>query len=324
MNAVGDFLGERRVNHPVALDAPLAGERRRDHMDAEMRLAPGARARMAGVQVGLIDDPEVRRGKGLNQASFDPLAHRHGVVAAFVLKAEGSLPAISFTRLLSVWRAMREGQNNEGLPLARRESMVGAMDLNSRLFDRIRVKTAPKEPERVGAPCSHPGCKAEGVFRAPKGRDHEGEYFTFCKEHIREYNATYDYFKGMNDEALAKFRQDDVVGHRPTWKMGPRGGAPGHAPHRDESVFAEARTARRRGTGRSATYKHQPRYNAPAMKALLVLELDATADEPAIKARYKEMVKRHHPDANGGDRGSEEKLREIIQAYNFLKSNKLV
>jgi hypothetical protein len=133
------------------------------------------------------------------------------------------------------------------------------MDLNSRLFDRIRVKSAPKEPERVDAPCSHPGCKAPGVFRAPKGRDHEGEYFTFCKEHIREYNATYDYFKGMNDEALAKFRKDDIVGHRPTWKMGPRGGAPGDAPHRDESVFAEARTARRRGSGRSSTYKHQPR-----------------------------------------------------------------
>jgi DnaJ-class molecular chaperone len=60
------------------------------------------------------------------------------------------------------------------------------------------------------------------------------------------------------------------------------------------------------------------------MKALVVLELDATADETSIKARYKEMVKRHHPDANGGDRSSEEKLREIIQAYNFLKSNKLV
>ena len=39
-----------------------------------------------------------------------------------------------------------------------------------------------------------------------------------------------------------------------------------------------------------------------------------------IKSRFKELVKRHHPDANGGDRASEDKLREIIEAYNYLKS----
>ena len=50
----------------------------------------------------------------------------------------------------------------------------------------------------------------------------------------------------------------------------------------------------------------------------LGLEVDATAAE--IKARFKELVKRHHPDANGGDRSTEDRLREIIQAYNYLKS----
>ena len=61
-----------------------------------------------------------------------------------------------------------------------------------------------------------------------------------------------------------------------------------------------------------------------ALKALAALELDARANEAIIKTRYKELVKRHHPDANGGDRSSEEKLREIIQAYNYLRANKLV
>jgi DnaJ-domain-containing protein 1 len=139
---------------------------------------------------------------------------------------------------------------------------------------------------------------------------------------VREYNATYDYFRGMNDEALAKFQKDDIVGHRPTWPLGARRGArPGPEPS-DETMFGEARVPRRRGTGRK--YKHEPRYNILALKALGALELDARADEAAIKARYKELVKRHHPDANGGDRSSEEKLREIIQAYNYLRSNKLV
>jgi hypothetical protein len=200
------------------------------------------------------------------------------------------------------------------------------MDLNSRLFDRIRVKPRGKAAEPAPAaatPCSFPGCTADGVFRAPKGRDREGEYFSFCKDHVREYNATYDYFRGMDDESLAKFRQAETIGHRPTWKMGPRGGAQG-AQHVDETVYAEARSMRRKGARRTGDAAQTPRYNVLALKALFTLELDGAATEAAIKARYKELVKRHHPDANGGDRSTEDKLREIIQAYNYLRANKLV
>jgi len=50
------------------------------------------------------------------------------------------------------------------------------------------------------------------------------------------------------------------------------------------------------------------------------LGLDETADAAVIKARYKNLVKRLHPDANSGDRSNEDKLREIIRAYNYLKS----
>jgi DnaJ-domain-containing protein 1 len=105
--------------------------------------------------------------------------------------------------------------------------------------------------------------------------------------------------------------------------MGPRGGAHG-APHVDETVYAEARSMRRKGARRIGDAAQAPRYNALALKALFSLELDGQATEVTIKAKYKELVKRHHPDANGGDRSSEEKLREIIKAYNFLRSQKLV
>ena len=67
-----------------------------------------------------------------------------------------------------------------------------------------------------------------------------------------------------------------------------------------------------------------PQYNALALKALMTLDLNGDATQARIKARYKDLVKRHHPDANGGDRSSEDKLREIIQAYNYLRANKLV
>jgi DnaJ-domain-containing protein 1 len=197
------------------------------------------------------------------------------------------------------------------------------MDLTSRLFDRIRVKPRRRTDEPpVPARCDFPDCKNEGVFRAPKGREREGEYFCFCKDHVRDYNAAYDYFRGMDDVSLAKFRQDDAIGHRPTWRMGARGGAGGA--HVDETIYAEARSMRRRGARRPPGTPVEPRYNMLALKALFVLDLDANATEAGIKARYKELVKRHHPDANGGDRSSEDKLREIIQAYNYLRVNKLV
>ncbi len=197
------------------------------------------------------------------------------------------------------------------------------MNLNSPLFDRIRVKPRARAQEKPKTKvlCSHPGCQQEGIFRAPKGRDHEGEYYTFCKDHVREYNASYDYFRGMDDASMAKFRQEDAIGHRPTWKLGDRAAAS----HVDETVFAEARAARRRGLrGQGPQTEPPPRYNALALKALMTLELDGEATPARIKTRYKALVKRHHPDANGGDRSSEDKLREIIQAYNYLRANKLV
>jgi len=200
------------------------------------------------------------------------------------------------------------------------------MDLNNPLFDKIRIKprgrAAPK-PVEAKAPCNHPGCTKPGIHKAPKGRDHEGEFFVFCAEHVREYNATYDYFKGMDDDALAKYRQAESTGHRPTWKMGPKAGMRG-ASHVDETVYAEARSMRRRGARREGEAANQPRYNTLALKALFTLELDGTATEAAIKMKYKALVKRHHPDVNGGDRSSEDKLREIIQAYNYLRANKVV
>jgi DnaJ domain len=197
------------------------------------------------------------------------------------------------------------------------------MNLNSRLFDRIRVKSAPQEPEPTAARCDHPGCQNVGLYRAPMGRDREGQYFSFCMDHVREYNASYDYFRGMNDEALNKYQKEEAVGHRPTWSMGARREAQPGQDRVDETMFAEARVYRRRGS-RGRPGQAEPRYNTLALKALETLELTGSATETTIKARYKELVKRHHPDANGGDRSSEEKLREIIQAYNYLRTNKLV
>jgi hypothetical protein len=95
------------------------------------------------------------------------------------------------------------------------------MNLNSPFFNRIRIKPAADAPQEVAGPvCEHPACRLPGEFRAPKGRDAEGKYWKFCLNHVREYNASYNYFAGMSDNAVQAFQKDAVIGHRPTWAMG--------------------------------------------------------------------------------------------------------
>ncbi len=190
------------------------------------------------------------------------------------------------------------------------------MNLNSSLFDRIRIKRAPQAEQSASGPtCNHPGCKELGLYRAPMGRLREGQFFCFCLEHVREYNASYNYFNGMSDEAVAKYQKDATIGHRPTWTMGANRGARAQGYTFTDTIGPYART------GFAAP--REPRYGPLAMKALDELGLDDSADAGQIKARYKELVKKWHPDANGGDRSCEDKLREIIRAYNYLRSAKL-
>ncbi len=200
------------------------------------------------------------------------------------------------------------------------------MNLNSPLFDRIRVKSRPKQEVRNKVMrCDYPGCAVAGEFRAPMGRDREGEYFCFCLDHVREYNASYNYFSGMTPEAMARYQRDAVVGHRPTWTVGhieaarawPRGSD-------DPSRLGDPLGLfRHPGATAAPAEPQKPRHGIAARKALDQLGLDESADAETIRTRYKNMVKRLHPDANGGDRSLEDKLREIIRAYNYLKSVKL-
>ncbi len=202
------------------------------------------------------------------------------------------------------------------------------MNLNSHFFDSIRTKSGSRKAglaatsAAASQPCDHKGCRNTGQFRAPMGRDREGHYFSFCLDHVREYNATYDYFNGMSDDAVAKYQKESLVGHRPTWNMGVNraaGPSDGGEAHPDSLGIFRARARAWR-----PTEPLRPRYSQATMKALTAMGLDESADAGAVKTRYKQLVKQLHPDANGGDRTSEDKLREIIRAYNFLKTIKLL
>jgi hypothetical protein len=205
---------------------------------------------------------------------------------------------------------------------------------SSKFFDSIRIKptkVSAKRQAQVGseaATCEWAGCKNKGAHRAPKGRENSREYWHFCLDHVREYNQSYNFFQGMNPDDVARYQKDALTGHRPTWKMGANSGAkkgeddlagatdPFH-------MFSElnGRGRWRPGPGAQEQIKPEARKVMNAeRKALQVMGLGAEATLDDVKAKYKALVKQHHPDANGGDRSTEDRLIEIIKAYNYLKT----
>jgi curved DNA-binding protein CbpA len=201
------------------------------------------------------------------------------------------------------------------------------MKLDSKYFDSVRAKPADGAGLRPAGPvCQWKGCSGPGLHRAPKGRGREGEYYLFCLDHVRQFNASYNYFEGWSNADVEAFQKDAIVGHRPTWRAGfnvgsrssSGGGSFGSGFDDPHGLFGERV---RSGTDRNGTSR---RLRPLERKSLEVLGLADGVDRAQIKARFKELVKRHHPDANGGDKRSEDKLREIIQAYNYLKQAGLV
>ncbi|OPY93632.1 molecular chaperone DnaJ [Bradyrhizobium sacchari] len=200
---------------------------------------------------------------------------------------------------------------------------------SSKFFDSIRVKPRGKQPEvkprDTVVNCEWAGCTNKGAHRAPKGRENQREYWHFCLDHVREYNQNYNFFSGMNADAVARYQKDALTGHRPTWKMGANGGKKG-AEEIDMasdpfSMFSEINGRANWRKGPDAPPKAETRKVMNAeRKALQVMGLGPDATLADVKSKYKALVKQHHPDANGGDRSTEDRLIEIIKAYNYLKT----
>jgi DnaJ domain len=203
---------------------------------------------------------------------------------------------------------------------------------SSKFFDSIRIR--PNKPgakqkaqaRESAATCEWPECKNKGPHRAPKGPTNDKEYWHFCLNHVREYNQSYNFFQGMNPEAVARYQKDALTGHRPTWKMGANTSArrgKGQADFEGASdpfgMFGELNGRWRAGGGTGAKAETRKIFNAER-KALQVMGLGSDATLETVKAKYKALVKQHHPDANGGDRSTEDRLIEIIKAYNYLKT----
>jgi hypothetical protein len=198
-------------------------------------------------------------------------------------------------------------------------------------FVDIRVKkpdAATIERKPSEQPCDHIGCKSAGVHRAPKGRDNEGQYWHFCFAHAADYNRRWNYFAGMSDAELADYQKKEETGHRPTWTF--RSGRL----DRFSSAMRGFQAGRRADpfgmfgngapTAEGAPKSTRRRLTRLQTLALEAMSLEETADAAQIRTRYAELVKRWHPDSNGGDRGAEANLQRVIKAYQTLKASGLV
>lgn len=194
--------------------------------------------------------------------------------------------------------------------------------------------TAPRNPDRFHGrvrgqhrPCAHPGCADVGEFRAPNpygrsgGFDGPGDYQWLCLDHVRAFNARYDFFSGMSREEIED-AQMPAAGWANTSRAFTQGGVDSPPKWADFHDPLDAISARFRG--RMAEAAPRPRADgkfltAEDRRALKVLALPEDADRKQLRSRYSELVRKYHPDRNGGDRSFEKKLQATVEAYQLLR-----
>jgi hypothetical protein len=177
-----------------------------------------------------------------------------------------------------------------------------------------RPRANAPDPDAPGCPCDMPGCAAAGEFRAPKSRDTLNQYWWFCLDHVRAYNAGWDFYKGMTAGQIEAQLRLDTGWQRPTWPLGRLGGGAFDADKLHDTLD---------GLGaRPAKSAKPPRPRAPVelREPLVTLGLEWPTTIDTLKTRYKALAKLHHPDANGGDRAAEERLKLINIAYATLRA----
>jgi DnaJ-domain-containing protein 1 len=208
--------------------------------------------------------------------------------------------------------------------------------LDSKIFDRIRIQPrhAPKPRPEVKI-CDWEGCERTATHRAPKGSRAMGEHFNFCLEHVRQYNQSFDFHAEQEKERDRINRAERGGGsEKPTWTFGTNGKGRGNPqPNRHKTrdysgrrfsdplhIFARYARVNQKG----GNTKPERTLVEADRRALETLGFEHRPERDELKRAYKSLVKKHHPDANGGNRASEDRLRSVIAAYTYLKAKGFV
>lgn len=184
---------------------------------------------------------------------------------------------------------------------------------------------AHKEAHPETKMCDMPGCGCEAEYKAPKHRG-LNEYHNFCLDHVREYNKAWNFFDGMSNKEVEDHMINSLYGDRPTWRYTTDGSAEDILKRKAWQAynFTEAEPEWKKEKhyeqgGQQYSYNTPPSHHTPEYEAMAIMGLEPPLDLQGIRQRYRELVKKHHPDLNPGCDKSEERLKKINMAYTILK-----
>ncbi|MDX2113646.1 MAG: DnaJ domain-containing protein [Alphaproteobacteria bacterium] len=175
-----------------------------------------------------------------------------------------------------------------------------------------RQDYAPHIPPEQAPRCEAPGCSEPGMYKAPRAPNQLHDYRWLCLDHIREHNARWDFFGGMSSQEIEAFMRDAVTGHRPTWNRETRLRDP--VASLQDALYEFM-------IGQRKPKKATPQLSTKLRKALAVLDMDYPFEPRQLKQRYREMVKKYHPDVNQSDRFAEDKFKKITESYHLLAAH---
>ena len=171
-----------------------------------------------------------------------------------------------------------------------------------------------------GQGCAHPDCAEPGDYRAPVRRPGSAfaapsgppEWQHFCLEHVREFNAKWNYFEGMSEDAIWEAQTP-----YPSWDRETRAFA--HNATAGEDRIDDMLGVLRWKT--TATVRAESPLTREDRQALSKLGLPDDATLKDVKAKYRQLARRYHPDANDGSREHEARFQALTEACSHLESS---
>ncbi len=201
-------------------------------------------------------------------------------------------------------------------------------------FD-IRVKPPGRQTKKTAVwadpgdqTCAAPDCDGKAACSLPKSPREPRERIWLCLEHAREHNKSWNYFDGLSEEEAQRVRQQSQYGDRPTWSMGKndraRAAANARGPADMEDAFGLVAKDAKIQTETRGTYRGGKRLTKLQINAFDTMALPYEAPSGDIRRRYAELVRRFHPDSNGGDRSAEQQLSDVVKAHSIMKKGGFV
>ncbi len=294
------------VDESLATDARLTGKGIGDDIDREMRFAGAVVAHMTGMVMAVVGHGQRGGGKRGLQPLRDQIGERQiGRRRNAGGRGGGGVVHRAYIRSFAKGSRVAREKISKDRPTARFHGRV----------------------ESNGRPCEVPGCEQSGEFRAPplegapQGGERPSAYRWFCLDHIRQFNAGYNYFAGMTADEIHDAQRPYAGWERETraFAHGGTDRGPAWADFADplDAIGAKFRTGMG-GGARSDRTDGRPLTSADR-SALKVMGLAVDADRTMLRKRYSELVRQFHPDRNGGDRSHEAALQKVISAYQHLK-----